>query len=294
MESADVVKLVEETWNNTIPERRIRQIKIARGMVPEVHHNLFDVLVDTKISQVQNNPEQVVLLLIHGIQTDGAWHKHVAAAMRDDENIYVHGLGYECVTAFQLAGPFRGTPIKKITREIRDLKKENQNAKLIVIAHSFGSYIVSRILAEETDIEFEKIILCGSIVPRDFRWDKHTKQMPAGSIINDVGTKDSYPILATCSSVGYGSSGRRGFQTARVKDRYFQYGHSDFFVPEKNHVETYWKPFIQRGEVAESAWDTEMPKLNLLTLMLSHPWLGRPLMIVMVILLIVGVRWLFF
>lgn len=60
----------------------------------------------------------------------------------------------------------------------------------------------------------------------------------------------------------------------------------------KNHIETYWKPFIQRGEITESSWDTQMPKLNLLILMLSHPWLGRPLVLLLVGLLLVGGWWL--
>jgi len=37
--------------------------------------------------------------------------------------------------------------------------------------------------------------------------------MAKKSILNDVGTFDLYPVLATCASVGYGASGYRGFQT---------------------------------------------------------------------------------
>lgn len=99
--------------------------------------------------------------------------------------------------------------------------------------------------------------------------------MAKKSILNDVGTFDLYPVLATCASVGYGASGYRGFQNGIVIDRYFAYGHSTFFEKKKNHVEKYWKPFIQNGVVAPSRWDKKKPKTKIIFLMLSHPLIGK-------------------
>jgi pimeloyl-ACP methyl ester carboxylesterase len=163
---------------------------------------------------------------------------------------------------------------------------------LLVIAHSFGSYILSEILLDHPDIEFEKIILCGSIIPRNYEWDKHARGMRKNSILNDVGTTDIWPIFATCGSLGYGSSGRRGFQNASVTDRYFKYGHSDFFEPKHHHIKNFWKPFIETGEIVNSDWDQMKGKTSLFILAASHPWIGRPLLIGFLVAVYFGVKWL--
>src|SRR5207237_2934018 len=236
---------------------------------------LYEALLDAKLANVKDDPSATVLFLIHGIQTDGAWQRLVQREFRDVPSINVIDLGYDCVTPAQLVGPFRGTPIRRIARELRDARKREPSARFMVIAHSFGSYIVSRILEEHSDIQFERIVLCGAIVRRDFPWQKFAGDMSRGTIVTDVGTKDFYPVLATIASLGYGSSGRRGFQTGRVIDRYFPYGHSDFFGRKGRHIRLFWKPFIQEGRIKHSLWDTRKPKTGILILMLSHPWIGR-------------------
>lgn len=277
MRTAEVFQTFESTWNNCLPERRLAQLEIVKKQIPEEHIELFESMLDAKISGIQDNPDTTVVLLIHGIQTDGAWQQLVQKSLSELSRTYVHGLGYECVSAAQLASPVRGSPVKKITQDIRDAKTLEPAAKFVVIAHSFGSYILSKVLSSCPDISFEKIILCGCIIPTTFPWAKHTRGMPKRSIINDVGTRDFYPVLATFSSVGYGASGRKGFQSPHIKDRYFDYDHSDFFEAKYNHIEKFWKPFISSGEIIESEWDQQKPKNGLHILMLSHPILGKSL-----------------
>lgn len=292
MEDTDVVTLVESVWNGVKKDNRREVISQIRKTIPSNLLNLFDCLIDNKAAGIQDNPEAKVLILLHGIQTDGAWQKLVQAELRESQNINVIDLGYECVTAAQLVGPFRKSPIAKITRDIRHIRKQEPHAKLLVIAHSFGSYILSKIICEHPDIEFERIILCGSIIPRNYEWDKHARGMRKESILNDVGTSDIWPIFATCASTGYGSSGRRGFQNASVTDRYFRYGHSDYFEPKKYHIKEYWKPFIETGRIVASDWDQNKGKTNFLILAMSHPWIGRPLLICLIIAIYFGVKWL--
>lgn len=275
MKPSDLVRLVEESWNGSIPEKRIGILTRFRSFVPEEHWELFDALLDVKISSIEENPDSIVLLLVHGIQTDGAWQKLVSNELDDIDNLNVVELGYECVTAAQLVSPFRSAPVNKITDDIRDVKRREPQARLMVIAHSFGSYIVSEILKKSSDISFEKIIFCGSIVPRNYPWARYAPNMKQGSIINDVGTKDIYPVVATCSSLGYGASGFRGFQNSLVLDRYFPYGHSTFFDKKRKHIKRFWRPFIENGKIRKSLWDVRKPKTGLGLLMLSHPWIGR-------------------
>jgi hypothetical protein len=270
MNSVELVVLVESTWKTAIPDKRLMALKAVRVAVATDLLALFDALVDAKIAGIADDPNSIVLVLVHGIQTDGAWHRLVQKELEDVPNINVVSVGYECVTPAQLFSPFRGAPVAKIAREMREARQMDPKARLMVI-----SYIVSKILRADPDIKFERIIFCGSIVPRHFQWAMFAQSMSRLSIVNDVGTEDFYPVLATLSTFGYGSSGRLGFQTARVTDRYFRYGHSDFF--NSNHVRKFWRPFITDGQIEKSDWDIQKPKSSVLVLMLSHPWIGRPM-----------------
>lgn len=277
MKPVEAFELFEQTWLNSLPNKRVIQIQLIKSTIDAEHHELFDSMLDSKLNQVQDDPKAIVVLLIHGIQTEGAWHQLVKKEIESLPNTNVVGLGYNFVSPLQLASPVRGTPIKKITQDIRDARAQDPNAQFMVIAHSFGSYILSKILPKCPDISFQRIILCGCIVPIDFSWGHHTKNMQPKSIINDIGTRDFYPVMATFTTFGYGSSGRKGFQNTHIQDRYFDYGHSDFFENKNNHIATYWKPFIARGEIIESTWDQKKPKIDLWIQMLCHPWIGRPL-----------------
>ncbi|MDF3928731.1 hypothetical protein [Pseudomonas putida] len=277
MNQAKIFEHFNKVWDSSKPERRIEHLQSTREMIPDEFKEYFDGLLDAKLHGVQDNPLATVVLLVHGIQTDGAWHNLVERELSSLPNTNVHGLGYHFVSGLQLFSPVRGTPISKVTQDIRDARSLEPNAQLMIIAHSFGSYILSRILSKCSDIRFSRIILCGCIIPTTFPWGLYTKEMSKKSIINDVGTRDFYPVLATFTSFGYGSSGRKGFQTPLIKDRYFDYGHSDFFEPQNNHISKYWKPFIEKGEIVESEWDIRKPKLPIKVNMFTHPWIGRSL-----------------
>lgn len=288
MTDVELVGLVESTWANARPERRPAAMNALRVAVDEELLGLFDALLDAKFANIEDDPNAIVLILVHGIQTDGAWHRLVQNELSDVPNINVIESSYDCVTAAQLVGPFRSTPIEKVAREMREARRREPRARMMVIAHSFGSYILSRILKDASDLEFERIILCGSIVPRNFKWDLFARNMTQGAILNHVGTEDFYPVLATFASVGYGASGRLGFKTGRVVDRFFKLGHSGFFTTA--HIRKHWRPFIAEGRIEKSNWDVKKPTTGLAILALSHPWIGRPVAVVVLIAIVFIVR----
>ncbi|WP_306565213.1 hypothetical protein [Aquabacterium sp.] len=273
MNDVELVRLVESTWLTARSDQRYAALKALRVAVSSDLIDLFDALFDAKLSNIEDDPNAIVVILVHGIQTDGAWHRLVQDAFSDVPNINVIEAGYDCVTAAQLVSPFRGTPIEKVAREMREARRREPRARMMVIAHSFGSYILSRILKDASDLEFERIILCGSIITRNYKWDLFARNVGPAGILNHVGTGDFYPVLATFASVGYGASGRLGFKTGKVVDRFFQLGHSGFFTPR--HIRTHWLPFITDGRIERSDWDVNKPATGLAILILSHPWIGR-------------------
>lgn len=288
MNKVDVYHLVEQLWSGN-QSSRIRALQTTRELIPRELQYYFDGLVDSKISNIEDDVDATVILLVHGIQTDGAWQKLVQAEFRSIAKTNVHALGFEFFNAAQLFSPFRKGPIEKIEREYRDVVAQEPKARIIVIAHSFGTYITSKLLSEYPRIKFDKIIFCGAIVPKDFRWEMHADNLNSTSILNDVGTRDIWPIIATTVSLGYGASGRIGFQTNRVTDRYFNFKHSDFFT--QNHIRKYWLPFIKNGKIVSSEWDINKPKSSDIINLFSNSTQAKIVVAITIFLLILTYKY---
>lgn len=273
------------------------QLGFLKGWLAQNQNEKQKVALTALIALVREIPSDAaakpmknqIVVLLHGIRTEAVWQSLVAKELSELKNVTVYPVGYGWVDALRFWWPLsRSKPQERILRELRDIRVRHEGVPLTVIAHSFSTYLISQIFNEHPDIRISKLILCGSIIPRDFRWDK-IPTVPGGMVvINEVGTKDVWPVMARVASWGYGCSGTMGFQTNRVTDRYFDYGHSDFF--QKNHVTIYWRPFVENGTIVNSPWDTKRP---------SQPWFIQfggnfPLIKSSLFLLMIGIIWLGF
>lgn len=200
-----------------------------------------------------------VVVLIHGIRTFANWQQVVQEELAIiDPNIIVYPVRYGVFDLFSFICPIftRRKPIARVERELRFAQKKHPHADVSVIAHSFGTYIVSRLLKRMKDLSLTRLILCGSIIPEDYNWPKVVGKVK-GTVLNDVGTEDILPLVAKHGSIGYGPSGRNGFGSVAVQDRFFKLGHSDFF--KRDHIRGFWAPFLSRGQVVPSKWGSTRP-----------------------------------
>ncbi len=199
-----------------------------------------------------------IVILVHGIRTHAVWQERLAATLVAAADVEVYPIGYGFFDVLRFWCPLftRREPIKRVLRELRTARKNNPDADISVVAHSFGTYIISEILSEETDIILHRLQLCGSIINFNYRWDKVTSRV-TGAVVNDAGTQDCWPVLASVVTWGYGPSGTFGFKTVSVRDRYHNCGHSDFFTD--THMKEYWVPLIIDGQVKESPWTVSRP-----------------------------------
>lgn len=201
-----------------------------------------------------------VVILIHGIRTRAEWQPRVAAILERDPRIRVVPTSYGFLDLLRFLVPLRpvrAVPITRITNLVRD-EFQRKPDRVSIIAHSFGSYIISQILNRESDIDFHRIILCGSIISNGFDWAKHRNRVGSEGgndwkIINECGMHDLWPVLAESITWGYGSSGRYGFGHGRVKDRFHSVGHSGFF--SEQFVDTYWRPYLSEDRIVPGALD---------------------------------------
>lgn len=212
------------------------------------------------------NKQRHVVFLIHGIRTQGEWEQQTASILQSDDSVCVRPIRYEFFDSFRFLLPltyFRKKPVQRIVRLIRD-EYSRGPALLSVIAHSYGTYIFAKILEQEADIRFNRLILCGSILPDHFKWELYGHRFESvcegdWQVVNDCGKNDIWPVIAKSVTWGFGSSGRFGFGHNRVKDRYFNATHSSFF--NEDFVRNYWLPYISKGKIVEGVLDRETTPL---------------------------------
>lgn len=253
------IKLADILFNRPAEQHLPEYRKLHKELATTQEQEVLEALYDMHLNGVIIKAKKIALALIHGIRTQAPWQERIRHQLSGDNTVTVFPIGYGFFNLFSflLPGKHREKPIKKVARELRGLKKLYPDQTVVAVAHSFGTYIIANILQEEPDIHIDRLLMCGSIVDIDFRWDKLPIQFTRNNVLNDVGTKDIWPILARTFSFGYGCSGTFGFKTVHTTDRYFDSGHSDLFTEE--HIKLYWLPFIKEGTIVPSPWDNERP-----------------------------------
>lgn len=198
------------------------------------------------IPSAVSKPLQVVISL-HGIETRGEWQKELTEAMGGE---FVHvPLDYGTFRIWNFRKPSeRRKKVDWFRDEYTRVCKEHGVKRPSIIAHSFGTYIFAMALEKYDELEFENVILCGSIVYRDFPWSSFDRRFRF--VLHDFGRRDWCVWIAEYGVEDAGPSGKYGFndlangrvhQRARPKFR-----HSDFFY--KLNYANVWLPFL-RGEI---------------------------------------------
>jgi hypothetical protein len=202
---------------------------------------------------MERDPEEVILL-VHGIRTHAYWAEMVARIVETSTRAKVQPIKYGFFDVLRFLSPFvtRRAPVERIVREYRDVHVRYPHARISVIAHSFGTYAVTKAL-QEPDIVFHKIIFCGSIAPSEFRVARYRAQIGWDPILNDCGTHDVMPVLAQCVTWGYSATGTFGFGTVGIRDRFSKFAHSAFFTD--SFVRDFWVPYLTDGKIVGTEWE---------------------------------------
>jgi len=259
MAADDLLRGLKALLDGASPNEALAAFRGFKAAHPPEQHALLDAGFDLFVLGRLVIPVKhlIVVALIHGIRTTAGWQEKARTTLEVEGKAIVVPVGYGYQDVIRFLGPWRKKAIARVEHELRDLQRLHPNSELVVMAHSFGTYIVSKILRQAPDIRIKRLLLCGSIIPTAYRWDQLPHEFTNQNCVNEVGTRDFWPVFARVASLGYGGSGSFGFKTARVWDRFFDYGHSDFFTDE--HLDKFWRPFILTGQVVASPWDSERP-----------------------------------
>lgn len=217
--------------------------------------NNVDSLIKTFVSEARSHTS-VSLITIHGIRTTGKWQdtleKLVKENSREVENMPLK-YGFFSLISF-LIPSLRNYASKKIETKIHAVLDQSKHEKVILVAHSFGTYIAAKALQSYTGrSKLELVIFAGSVLKTDY--DIGKIQSKTSTFINECGGRDKILMFCNMLVLGLGDAGRTGFvtpQSCSFINRYYDGGHS-VYLTEDSMLENWIPPIISNKEI--SAFD---------------------------------------
>lgn len=271
------VEAAVEDFLNLIRRNGVNEADIDRVGLALAAYDWIERTQITKPRPVSREPSKHprVVFPLHGIRTRAEWVRSFTqdAQLRDwlcREDSW--NFGRFSLLQFLLPWGrkakekwFERTYANEI--QVGHLKLDEENLPSI-IAHSFGCYLLGYSMLKYEQLRFNKIILCGSILPRDFHWDDLLERGQVRAVRNEFGVKDNWVKVVRYFVRGSGDSGAKGFLFThpRLDQRKFVFNHSDFFV--RSHMKS-WLAFLEREEAVvppkpvEVRWPKSRPPIVL-------------------------------
>ena len=181
-----------------------------------------------------------IVVTLHGIRTRGRWQKQITPYLARHGLVPYH-LDYGFFGVLSFVMPWtRARRVQWLRNELRDLMDRTGARRVSVIAHSFGTWLALEVLeAENGNLRFDRVVLTGSIVRRDFPWaDTLLRQRRVQAVRNERATGDWVVRAAEwfarlAGPIGIapraGATGALGFEQPApgLHDRSIAGGHSE-------------------------------------------------------------------
>jgi hypothetical protein len=194
-----------------------------------------------------------LVISVPGIRTHSKWQKTLSEVLANN-SIPIANFDFDYFSLLKFMIPYYRT--KKIEEfyEFYHVKVNEKSNKVdlsdhnkypSVIAHSFGSYIIGYCLIKYKYVKFDKIILCGCILPDTFDWTTFISDERIHFIRNEYSRRDIWAKVVKwfVSKTGNSGAGGFGITSNYVEQEEFQYyRHSSYF--KRDHIMTYWLPFL--------------------------------------------------
>ncbi len=182
---------------------------------------------------------------LHGIRTRGVWQKEVTPLLAK-AGFIPDPCDFGYVRALQLLRPHaRRNRIDEFVKNYAEECNRVGAGPPSIVAHSYGTYIAGEALLKYPEIKFDRMILCGSILPTDFPWDNLAKNGQVNAVLNQYGGQDFWAGLVVWFVDDAGQSGKYGFKcqaACLTQQAHPKFRHSDYFY-DLNYMEN-WMPFL--------------------------------------------------
>jgi pimeloyl-ACP methyl ester carboxylesterase len=169
----------------------------------------------------------LLIFLVHGIRDFAEWQNAIEFQVRrrsEGRTVTVVPVQYGFFTLLQFLLPSQRDRAVRvfIDRYVQEVIK-SPNAKVVVAAHSNGTYVVGKALERCDFLKAERVYFAGSVLSGSFPWDRLIGTQ-VGAVRNDCAKWD-VPVGLICSALGslpvyrdLGTAGYRGFRGAGVQE----------------------------------------------------------------------------
>jgi len=202
------------------------------------------------------NSQDKALVTIHGIRSQGEWNAEIVhIASSNGWIVAPFFYGYQSIRALSDT-KLRDRIVDRLREHICDISSR-YGAHVSVIAHSFGTYLITRYLLgfDVVPYSVDTLILTGSILNKDLDLERFRGKV--ASIVNEIAPNDPVVSWARAASLYkddlIGDSGRVGFTG---KSDLLVQGTCEIFTHEnvikRDVIVNRWMPrleaFVARGQ----------------------------------------------
>jgi hypothetical protein len=208
-----------------------------------------------------------IVVLLHGIRTHAEWQKLLSRELVLG-GLAPYPISYGFLNLVRFLWPSSRRKVYEwFQKEILSLKPRLiEGDRVSIVAHSFGTLIVGRSIADpdlpEFPVSLDRVIFCGAILPSD-RDTAEAITKRCQSLLNDFSKRDIWARASRWVVSEAGDAGFRGFQTDQTKllqKQHQNIGHSAYFTD--HNFQGRWVPFLSGTQLTDttykpaSAWIT--------------------------------------
>jgi pimeloyl-ACP methyl ester carboxylesterase len=184
-----------------------------------------------------------VVFLLHGIRASNVdeWIHQLEERIRQQDPVHtvVRRPTYGYFSAARFALPsVRRKNIAVFQDWYTEALAEHPTAEFDVIAHSNGTYLLGQSLLTTPAMQFENVVLAGSVLPQTFPWKELIQRKQVGRVRNDRANRD-WPVALLCNGLSglrmrdVGTGGFAGFLGSETTEvAYYAGGHGAALRPE--------------------------------------------------------------
>lgn len=218
----------------------------------------FEVIKQVYIGRhfVDHYSPNGILVTVHGLLSNARWNVDIAPIASSQNWIFAPFL-YDTSSDILIKPKKRRQVVNEFRKWLYDIH-EKYPYPVSIIAHSFGTYIIGAYIkgfGEFPPVQFNTIILTGSILTKDLDWDSY-KGCKVARVLNEIAPNDQWvkhmpKIKWLDKDPLYGDSGVVGFtkKSNILKERKNNiFDHNN--VIRKDVIEKFWLPFLMANKDA--------------------------------------------
>lgn len=202
-----------------------------------------------------------IIVSIHGLLSQAEWNNEIAPIASAEDWIFAPYTYKTNKPDLLFSANKRSKVVDDFREWIYDLQQRFEG-DISIIAHSFGTYIVGAYLegfdnGECPPVTFNSIILTGSILNKNFDWEKY-RGLSVGCVYNTIAPNDEFvkfmPSTDLKKYIGmsnaFGQAGIEGFETTSSMLTQMEYNilnHTNSI--KRDIIETKWMPYLNANSL---------------------------------------------